>query len=191
MRRIILTGVICTLAVTAAPAGAQAAARVGNVPFQRDRQPPNRAELEQRIQQRLAFVVQQQLGLNDDQTRRLSEVNQKYEAKRMDLVRRERAARLSMRRELMSRETPNEERVGQLLVEVSRIQRERLDLIDAEQNDLSRFLSATQRARYLGLQEQMRRRIEQFRERPPFMDESGVPGGRDGRRGRRPPQPPG
>ena len=150
-----------------------------------NRPPPDRAQLERRFREGLASVVQRRLALNDEQMKRLSEVNQRYEAKRMELMRRERDARMRMRQELMSDSTPpNEERVSQLLQESSRIQRERLDLIDAEQNDLSKFLTPTQRAKYLGIQEQMRRRIDEMRDRPPMWDEPGGPGRG---RGRRPP----
>ena len=160
----------------------------------RGRIPPDRAQLDRRLREGLATVVQRNLGLNDDQMRQLSDVNQKYELRRRELNRRERDTRLAMRRELMgdSTSTPNEERIAQLLQESSRIQRERLDLIDSEQNDLARFLTPSQRAKYLGIQEQMRRRIEEMRERPPFVDSGmgrGAPGAARGR-GRRPPPVP-
>jgi Spy/CpxP family protein refolding chaperone len=157
----------------------------------RARIPPDRAQLDRRLREGLATVVQRNLGLNDDQMRQLSDVNQKHELRRRELNRRERDTRLAMRRELMGDSTPNEERIAQLLQESSRIQRERLDLIDSEQNDLARFLTPSQRAKYLGIQEQMRRRIEEMRERPPFVD-SGMGRGAAGPgrgRGRRPPPP--
>jgi Spy/CpxP family protein refolding chaperone len=183
MRRVILAGVI--LSLTTVGLAAQPPARGGRLP------PRNRAELEQSVKQRLAMVVQRQLSLTDEQMRRVSDINQKYEARRMELLRRDHEARVTLRRELIDSAAPNEERVGQLLQEMGRIQHERLDLVDAEQADLARFLSASQRARYLGIQEQMRRRIEPFRDRPAFMDEQAPGRGRglNPRMNRRPPPP--
>jgi periplasmic protein CpxP/Spy len=189
MRRMLTAGLASLLAV-AAPL--VLTAQVGG---RRERVPPqDRAALDQRFQQRLATFMQKQLGLNDEQTRRMSEVNQKYEARRMDLVRRERDARVAMRKQLMDSTgvAPNEDRVAQLLQDLGRMQHERLDLNDAEQADLAKFLTPSQRAKYLGIQEQMRRRIEQFRDRPQWMDDPaqgpGLRGrGMNPRMNRRPP----
>ena len=189
MRRILLASLLATSALLA-PLSVSAQGARGRVPG--NRLPPDRAEVEQRFKQRLASVVQKQLGLNDDQMRRLADVNQKYETKRMDLLRRDRETRIAIRRELYdSTVTTNEEHVNQLLKDWRRIERERFDLVDAEQADLSTFLSPSQRAKYLGIQEQMRRRIEEFRDNPQFMDNPGQgPGpGRGRGMNRRPPPP--
>jgi hypothetical protein len=192
MRRILLATLLTTSALLA-PLTLSAQRARDRMPG--DRPPPDRAQLEQRFKQRLASVVQKQLGLNDDQTRRLADVNQKYEAKRMDLLRRDRETRMNIRRELDDSTTAiNEEHVNQLLQDWRRIERERFELVDAEQADLAKFLSPSQRARYLGIQEQMRRRIEEFRDNPQFMDNRGDgPGPGRGRgmnpRIRRPPPP--
>jgi len=79
--------------------------------------------------------------------------------------------------------------VNQLLRDMARIQRDRLDLLDNEQADLAKFLTPVQRAQYLGLQEQVRRRVEEVRDRPAFMNDSTAPPGGFGMRGRgrRPP----
>jgi Spy/CpxP family protein refolding chaperone len=169
-----IVGLVVMLSVTSPQALRSQRLRADRVP------PQDRAALEQRFRERLAAVVQKRLGLNDEQMRRLSEVNSQYEGKRRELIRRERETRVAVRRELMENATPNEELIAKLLQESARIQRDRLDLIDAEQADLARFLTPSQRARYLGLQEQMRRRIEEVRPQPPFLDEQGVSGRRQG-----------
>jgi len=178
MRRFVLVCLLATSAVATPHALTAQRARGNRLPPGERMRPQERAQLEQRFRERLAVVVQQQVGLNDEQMRRLSEVNQRYETKRLELVRRERETRIAMRRELMENASPNEDRVAQLLQESTRIQRERLDLVEAEQADLGKFLTPSQRARYLGIQEQMRRRIEELRDRPPFVDEQGRGAGR-------------
>jgi hypothetical protein len=46
-----------------------------------------------------------------------------------------------------------------------RVQRSRLDLLETEQRELSAFLTPTQRAKYMGMQEQLRRRADEMRRR--------------------------
>jgi len=51
------------------------------------------------------------------------------------------------------------------LSDLFRIQRTRIDLAEQEQRDLAKFMQPAQRAGYLALQEQLRRRVEQMRRR--------------------------
>ncbi|HSA56029.1 MAG TPA: hypothetical protein VLE53_10010 [Gemmatimonadaceae bacterium] len=155
----------------------------------RGRPPGERAQLEQQLRQRLATVVRERLGLDDEQMRRLSEVNQRYDAQRRDLIRREFELRRSLRQQLMQASPASDDSVAKLLNEQLRIQRARVDLLEAEQTDLARFLTPVQRARYLGIQEQMRRQVEQLRGRPNFMDDRDGPGPDSQRRRRPPPSP--
>ena len=67
-----------------------------------------------------------------------------------------------MREELAVADSANQERVATLLDQMLRIQRDRLALVEDEQRELATFLSPVQRARYLGIQEQLRRRMEEF-----------------------------
>lgn len=146
--------------------------------------PGDRGQLAQEFRERLAALVQKQLGLSDDQMRRMSEVNQKWDARRRDLVRRDRANRMALRQQLLNNPSPDQNKVAQLVKESIQIERERVDLTEHEQADLAKFLTPVQRAKYLGIQDQMRRRVEQFRNRPGFgTDSTGAARGR----GRRPP----
>lgn len=144
----------------------------------------NRAQLEETFRKRLAVLLQTQLGLNDEGMRQLSEVNQRFEVQRREMNRREMMTRRAMRDLVVKNDSADAGRVDQLLTEQLKIERERIDLIEAEQRELAKFLTPMQRARYLGVQEQMRRQMDQMRARgregfgePP----PGAP------RGRRPP----
>lgn len=145
----------------------------------------DRAVLERQFRERLASLVKSRLGLNDEQMRQLSEVNTKYEKLRADLVRRDRSNRLALRSELMQKSNPDHERVNQLLLEARKLARERLELSEAEQDELAKFLNPVQRAMYLGMQEQVRMQIERLRGMPPLFEDSGF--GPRGRGIRRPP----
>jgi hypothetical protein len=156
--------------------GAFAPDAVGAQQRSRQRQPAERAQLEQRLRQQLARVVRDRLGLNDQQMQRLSEVNQKYDAERRELVRREFDVRRGLRQRLTDTSgAVDENAVGQLLTDQLRIQRARVDLLEAEQADLAQFLTPSQRAKYLAIQEQMRRQMDQMRGRRSALDDRAGP----------------
>lgn len=139
----------------------------------------NREQMEERFRTRLAALLQTQLRLTDDQMRQLSEVNQRFDLQRRDMNRREMMTRRSVRDEVLKQDSADAGRIEQLLAEQFTIERERIDLTEAEQRELARFLTPMQRARYLGVQEQIRREMERIRGRgfQPM----------DAPRGRRPP----
>jgi hypothetical protein len=143
---------------------------------------PNRAQLEQRFRQRLANLLKTQLGLTDDEMRQLSEVNQRFEVQRRDVQRREMMTRRGLRDEVLKRDSANAGRIEQLMADQFKLDRERIDLTEAEQRELSRFLTPVQRARYLGVQEQLRREMDQLRGRRGMSS-----GGDSADRRRRPP----
>jgi hypothetical protein len=122
-----------------------------------------RAQLEERLRQRLGVIVRQQLGLDDAQSRQLGEVSAKYERERRELARRERELRLQLRDELQGGDQANQDRVSRALDRMLDVQRERLEIVRREQKDLSAFLTPVQRAKYLVLQDQVRRRLEEAR----------------------------
>jgi Spy/CpxP family protein refolding chaperone len=129
---------------------------------------PRRAQLEQRFRERMAEVVRRRLNLNADQMTRLQSVDRSFDSQRMGLAAREREARRSLRESLMRDANPDQARVSQLLDQMLRVQRQRLDLVESEQRELAKFLTPVQRARYLGLQNQLRRRMQELQQRPPM-----------------------
>lgn len=131
---------------------------------------PGAAVLEQRVRQRLAAIVREQLALDDAQARRLGEVSARYERERRALATRERELRLQLRDELQGGDQANQDRVARALDRMLEVQRTRLDIVQREQKDLAVFLTPVQRAKYLVLQDQVRRRLEEARrarEAPP------------------------
>lgn len=145
----------------------------------------NRQEMEQRVQVRLANLLRTQLGLNDEEMRQLSDVNQRFDRQRRDLNRREMMTRMTLRQEVLKQDSADSGRVVQLIKDQLRFERERIDLTEAEQLELGKFLTPVQRARYLGVQEQMRREMDQLRRRG--MQPMGDPTVGGGQRVRRPP----
>lgn len=131
----------------------------------RDSTPAGRQALEQRVRQRMAAVVQQRLALNADQMRRLGEVNRDMEAQRRLLNQQERDVRIGLRTEVMRGDSANQDRVARYVDQLIDVQRRRIDLLSREQRALAAFMTPTQRAQYLAIQDQVRRRMEDMRGR--------------------------
>jgi len=131
-------------------------------------QPPSRqqapAEVRDRIRQRFARLLRERVGLSDDQLRRLAPISRGFEVRRQTLFREERAARQALRRELAAT-SPDQPRVAAQIDQLFALQRRRLDLAAEEQRELATFMTPAQRARYLALQEHLRRRAEEMRRR--------------------------
>lgn len=129
-----------------------------------DAGPPDRAALEQRFRERFAQVVRERLGLTAEQMEQLHEVNQRFDARRRSLFMQERALRRDMRESLKQGDAPaTQDRVAELMERSIRVQRQRLDLLEEEQRALAPFMTPVQRAKYFGLQEQIRRRADDMR----------------------------
>jgi hypothetical protein len=126
--------------------------------------PPGRAQLEGEIRRGFARAVRERVGLSEEQMRRLAPVTQKHEQQRRQLQMEERAARMALQFEMRD-STPNQDRVAQELQRLLDIQKRRIGLLESEQRDLATIMTPVQRAKYMALQEQVRRRMEQMRQR--------------------------
>ena len=122
------------------------------------------AALERQFRERFAEVVRKRLDLNESQMQRLGEVNDRFERDRMMMLRDERHARQALRAEVLAGDSADQAKVSGLLDELLKIQRRRLDLTENEQRELSSFMSPTQRAKYFGIQDELRQRLEMLRQ---------------------------
>jgi len=123
---------------------------------------PNRAALEQRFREQSARVAQQRLGLTDAQLAQLSQSNARFAPQQNQLVIQERETRRQLRIEMTAGNQANQQHVSALLDDALRLQKQRIALVEAEQKDLARFLTPVQRAGYLSLQAQVRRRAQEL-----------------------------
>ena len=122
-----------------------------------------REALERRVRERIAAEVRDQLGLDEAQAQRLSATNRKFEERRRLLLAEERTARVTLREQLIRGDSADQRRVGSLVDQLISVQRRRLDLVEQEQRELAAFLTPVQRATYLSMQDQVRRRMEEMR----------------------------
>jgi hypothetical protein len=123
-----------------------------------------RDSLEARVRQRMGRMMREQLGLNDEQVQRLQATNRQFEGQRRALLSQERDARMALRQELQRGDSTRQQEVATLLDQMLRLQRQRLDQVEAEQRELATFLTPVQRARLFGMEEQIRRRMDEMRD---------------------------
>lgn len=125
----------------------------------------DRSELEQDIRRGFSRAVREQVGLTEEQMKQLSAVTQRYARARRELQRDEEQTRVTLRRfirDSASTDTAVDHAIQRLLA----IQKRRVELLEGEQRELAVFMTPIQRARFMALQEQVRRRVEQRRRRP-------------------------
>ncbi|MDP9200393.1 MAG: hypothetical protein M3P26_00450 [Gemmatimonadota bacterium] len=140
----------------------------------------NRAALEQQFRERTAKLAQQRLGLTDAQLGKLEQTNARFAPQLRQLAAQDRDIRRQLRQEMMAGNSANQQHVGDLLDASIRLQKQRISIVESEQKELAGFLTPVQRARYIALQAQFRKRAEEL---------SGPGRGNQGRGGgaRRPP----
>jgi Spy/CpxP family protein refolding chaperone len=123
---------------------------------------PNRAALEQQFREQSARLAQQKLGLTDAQLAQLEQSNARFAPQMNQLVVQERETRRQLRVEMAAGNQANQQRVSDLLDNAVRLQKQRLALAETEQKDLARFLTPVQRAGYVALQAQFRKRAQEL-----------------------------
>ena len=131
---------------------------------------PERRQLERRLHERVLSVVRDRLKLTQEQEGKLSATSERYEQQRRALAQRERSLRLELRAQLRRADSADQKRVAELLDQTMQAQQNRLDLYRKEQSDLAEFLTPVQRAQYMGLQEQMRQRVDDLHRRTDARD---------------------
>lgn len=119
----------------------------------------DRARLEAQLRDAWRATLRRELRLSETQERQLHETMGRYEGQRRTLLREERRARIALREELQRPEGARDARVSGLIDTLLALQERRVRLARAEQDELARFLAPAQRARYLALQENLRRRM--------------------------------
>lgn len=136
-------------------------ARAAQTPVDRSKALAERQRVEGALREALAQAVRQRLNLTDVQATRLMDVNRKFSDDRLRIARDEIRIRRDLRQAINGRDSSHSPETARLLDELLDTQRQRLDLQQKEQTVLSEFLTPEQRARYIAMMEQLRRRIQQ------------------------------
>lgn len=161
--RTLLGGMLLALGMLVVPVRTSAQQRPDAPP----RTAAQRDSLELRVRQRMDMMLRTQLGLSDEQLGRLQAMSRRFEPQRRALFQQERETRASLRQLVAAGDTTAADQITALLDRIVQLQRQRVALLESEQRELASFMTPMQRARYFGLEEQIRRRMEEMRDQAP------------------------
>lgn len=134
---------------------------------QDDVMPARRRVLEQQIRQRLWQVTRRRLALNDDQMAKLEQVTTRYDQRRRQLGQVEKTQRQALRAGILADSAANQATIAAALDQLHQVQRQRIEMQAEEQKEFAAFMTPLQRAKFLGLQEEFRKRMQELlRARP-------------------------
>jgi hypothetical protein len=125
-------------------------------------QPQGRQQLQQQIRRTLWRVTKQRIGFTDEQMTRLERTTQRYDQERRQLAVEEKAQRVALRREILADSAANQASISAALDRIHAAQQRRLDIQAEEQKEFATFMTPLQRARFTALQEQVRKRLQEF-----------------------------
>ena len=122
----------------------------------------NRPALDQQFRERVAKLTRDRVGLTDAQMSQLEQSNARFAPQLSQVAAQERETRRQLRQEMTAGGQPNQQHVSDLLDASLRLQKQRISIVEAEQKELARFMTPVQRARYIALQQQFRRRAQEL-----------------------------
>ncbi len=122
----------------------------------------NRPALDQQFRERVARLTKDRVGLTDAQMAQLEQSNARFAPQLIQIATQERETRRQLRQEMTAGGQPNQQKVSDLLDAAVRLQKQRIAIVESEQKDLARFMTPVQRARYVALQQQFRRRAQEL-----------------------------
>jgi hypothetical protein len=143
---------------------ALAATGLGSVRAQNpDTTGPHAQELRERIEERFAQRVQEQLGLSDEQTAKLRATSREYGDRRRALETRERDLRLALTGQLRPGVAADQDSVGRLTKALVDLRVEYAKTWRDEMDDLS-YLSPVQRAQLYVMRDRLLQRVQEIRD---------------------------
>ncbi|MEO8337346.1 MAG: hypothetical protein ABI664_20380 [bacterium] len=126
-----------------------------------------RQQLEQQIRRSLWQVAKRRIGFTDPQMLQLERTSQRFDVQRRQLAQQEKAQRVALRAQILADSSANQGAIAASLDRLHELQRQRLDMQTDEQKEFATFMTPLQRAKFMALQEQVRKRLQELvRARP-------------------------
>ena len=125
-------------------------------------QPVARQRLEQQVRQQFWRAAKNRIGFTDDQMRKLEQTSIRFYQRRRALAQEERTQRLAMRAGIQADTAANQASIASALDQLQQIQHRRADMLADEQKEYASFMTPLQRAKLFGLQEQIRKRMQEI-----------------------------
>jgi hypothetical protein len=141
-----------------------------------------RARLEGELRRGFARAVRQRVGLSDEQMSRLAPMSQRHEQARRQLQNEERNTRVALRQLMQNERTADPAQVERHLHSLIDLEKRRVQMHESEMKELATIMSPIQLAKFMAIQEQIRRRLEEMRMRRRGSMDEPPPGGPPPRR---------
>jgi hypothetical protein len=117
--------------------------------------------LRQRIEERFASRVQEQLGLTNDQAAKLRVTSREFNTRRREFASRERAIRDAMATQLQPGTAANQDSVAKLTDALIQLRIAQAQAARDEVKEQSKYLNAVQRARLYAMRERFAHRVRE------------------------------
>jgi hypothetical protein len=135
---------------------------------------PRAALLRQRIEERFAARVQEELGLNNDQTTKLRSTAREFAGRRRELEAQERDLRSALAAQLRPGVAADQDRVAELTTKLVDLRVAYAQSFRDEMREHAKYLSPVQRAQLYVMRERLIQRVQEVRDQR----EGGIRGGR-------------
>lgn len=139
-------------------------AGAASLPAQQDSSIGYRAMLMQRIQDRFAARVQEELGLTDAQTSKMRQTTTKWFGYRSDLDAQQRQLRQSLAAQLRPGVAADKDSVSRLINQLLDLKVKYAESFKQESGEMSGYLTPVQQAQYFVMRERLLDRIIEARE---------------------------
>ena len=126
---------------------------------------PEVLQLQQRIRERWNERVRHDLNLTNDQAAKLQATEGRFLERRRDLARSQRGVGEALRNELQPGVAANSDSVRKLMDARQKNRAALAQLDQDEDREIAGYLNPVQHARYQAMREELRRRIQEIRER--------------------------
>ncbi|MGH7617345.1 MAG: hypothetical protein ACREPM_08975 [Gemmatimonadaceae bacterium] len=136
------------------PQQGRGAGRAGRAALAPGQVPPQRL-----VRQAFNNAVRRQLNLDQPKMRRLNQTEQQFDQQRRQVSQGERQTRLALRAAMEDTTGRDRDKIDGYISQLVQAQRKKVDIAEAEQKELSSFLTPTQRAQYLSLKERLNKRL--------------------------------
>lgn len=168
MRRRVLLLVTLALPLLASSVEAQRPAR-GRAGGLRAGEPPaaRRQMMEQQLRRGLWRIAKQRIGFTDDQMVKIEQTSERFDQRRRSLAQQEKSHRLQLRNQIVSDSAANQGTIATAMDQLHSLQRQRLDLAAEEQKEFASFMTPIQRAKFMALQDQVRKRMLELQKNRP------------------------
>jgi hypothetical protein len=127
----------------------------------------NRQQLQRQIRESFWRAAKQRIGFSDEQMQRLEQTSQRFDQRRRQLAQQEKALRVSLRSQTLADSAANQPAIASSIDGLLQLQRQRVDLQIEEQKEFASFMTPLQRSKFLALQEQVKRRVQELQRNRP------------------------